>query len=150
MFIHIIEALAVSCEQKELNQYAGWCWLAAARCQATLGSTISEINLLTKAGCQFIIANKKNKDIGCLSINKEDLEAAINAFNHALTRCSNQQGFEVMSAGLAMKLAMNLGTNSEGIEYICKAAHTYPTVQAINMLVSCHIKQGILRFSYLN
>ncbi|XP_001598992.1 40-kDa huntingtin-associated protein [Nasonia vitripennis] len=136
------EALAVSFEQKELDQYAGWCWLAAARCQATLENQISEINLLARAGCQFIIANKKNKDIGCLSINKEDLQAAINALNHALTRCNNQQGFEVLSSGLAMKLSMNLGANSEGIEYIRKAAHSNPSVQAINILVSYYIKQG--------
>ena len=136
--------MAINCEQKELHQYAGWCWLAAARCHGSVGNANSEINLLTKAGRQFLIANKKNHDIGCLSISQEDLQAAINAFNHALTRCDNQEGFGVMSAGLAIELATALGANSEGIEYLSKAIHTHPTVQAINMLVSYYIKQGNL------
>jgi hypothetical protein len=134
--------LAITCEQKELYQYAGWCWLAAARCQGTVGNSIYEINLLTKAGRQFLIANKKNKDIGCLSISEEDLQAAINAFNHALARCENQDGFKVMSSSLSMELAMALGANSEGIQYLCNAIRAHPTVQAINMLVTYYIKEG--------
>lgn len=121
--------------------------MAAARCQGTLGNSISEINLLVKAGQQFLIANKKSNDIGCLSISQEDLQAAINAFNHALARCDNQEGFAVMSAGLAMELAMALGASSEGIEYLCKAIHTHPTVHAINMLVTYYTKQGIHKFA---
>lgn len=137
------EALAINCEQKELHQYAGWCWLAAARCQGTVGNSICEINLLIKAGRQFLISNKKNNDIGCLSINQEDLQAAVNAFNHAITRCEAKEGFGVMSASLAMELALALGENSEGTEYLSRAIHTHPTVQAINILISYYIKQGI-------
>ncbi|XP_011504574.1 PREDICTED: factor VIII intron 22 protein-like [Ceratosolen solmsi marchali] len=136
------ESLAINCEQKELHQYAGWCWLAAARCQESVGNCIYEINFLTKAGRQFLIANKNNKDIGCLSISDEDIQVAINAFNHALTRCENQDGFQMMSSSLAIELALALGSNSEGIKYLCSAIHTHPTVQAINLLVTYYIKQG--------
>lgn len=139
----LTEALAINCEQKELHQYAGWCWLAAAGCQGTVGNSIFEINLLIKAGHQFLISNKKNNDIGCLSINQEDLQAAVNAFNHALARCETKEGFGIMSASLAMELAIALGSNSEGIEYLCKAIHIHPTIQAINLLISYYIKQGI-------
>ncbi|XP_014215303.1 factor VIII intron 22 protein [Copidosoma floridanum] len=136
------EVLALNCEQKDLNQYAGWCWLSAARCQGTLGNSISEVNLLTKAGRQFLKANKKNDELGCLSINQEDLQAAINAFNHAITRCNNEDGYSIMSASLTMELAMALGASSEGVDYLCKAIYTHPTVQAINLLVTYYIKQG--------
>ena len=103
---------------------------------------MAEINLLTKAGRQFLIADKKNNDIGCLSLSQEDLQSAINAFNHALARLENQEGFGIMSAGLALELALALGANSEGVQYLTKAVHAHPTVYAINMLVSCYIKQG--------
>lgn len=90
-----------------------------------------------------MVANKKSNDVGCLSMSQEDLQAAINAFNHALARCDSQENFGAMSASLAMELAMNLGCgSSEGIEYLYKAVHSHPTVQAIAWLVSHYIKQG--------
>ena len=64
----------MECEQKELWQYAGLCWLSAARCQDTLGNVLTEINFLTKAGRQFIIAEKKNDQIGCSSLGQENLQ----------------------------------------------------------------------------
>ncbi|XP_058805178.1 40-kDa huntingtin-associated protein-like [Phymastichus coffea] len=136
------ENLAVSCERIELHQYAGWCWLAAARCQGTVGNVVYEINLLTRAGRQFMMANKKRHKIGCLSIGGEDSQAAINAFNHAIARCDNQECFGVMSADLATELAMFLRVNPEGMDYLCKAIHSHPTIKATNKLVSCNIKQG--------
>lgn len=69
-------ALATECEQKELWQYAGLCWLAAARCQGTLENTSSEINLLVKAGRQFLTAEKKDNDIGCPSIGQENIQVS--------------------------------------------------------------------------
>lgn len=70
-------ALATECEQKELWQYAGLCWLAAARCQGTLENASSEINLLIKAGRQFLIADKKDNDIGCPSIGHENIQVFV-------------------------------------------------------------------------
>ncbi|XP_012273589.1 factor VIII intron 22 protein [Orussus abietinus] len=135
-------ALATQCEQKELWQYAGLCWLAAARCQGTLGNGPSEINLLTKAGRQFLISEKKNCDIGCPSMGQEDLQAAVSCFGHALARSSDQPGFSTMSAGLAMELALALGPTSAGIQQLRTAISMQKTPQAINTLASYYIKQG--------
>lgn len=70
---HYLGTLAVECEQKELWQYAGLCYLAAARCHGTLKNASSEINLLIKAGRQFLTAEKKNNDIGCPSLGQENM-----------------------------------------------------------------------------
>ncbi|XP_003707016.2 40-kDa huntingtin-associated protein [Megachile rotundata] len=135
-------ALAIECEQKELWQYAGLCSLTAARCQGTLENVSSELNFLIKAGREFLVADKKDKDIGCPSIGQENTQAAISCFGHALARCYNQPGFNTMSAGLALELALALGPTSAGIQQLRKAIDIFPTSKAINTLVSYHIKQG--------
>ncbi|XP_076281989.1 40-kDa huntingtin-associated protein isoform X1 [Lasioglossum baleicum] len=134
--------LAAECEQKELWQYAGLCLLAAARCQGTLDNVSFELNFLIKAGREFLVANKKDKDIGCPSMGQENTQAAISCFGHALARCQNQTGFSTMSAGLALELAIALGPTPAGIQQLRKAIDIFPTVKAISTLVSYHIKQG--------
>ncbi|CAL7942938.1 unnamed protein product [Xylocopa violacea] len=134
--------LAIECEQKELWQYAGLCSLAAARCQGTLENIFSELNFLVKAGREFLVADKKDKDIGCPSIGQENIQAAISCFGHALARCHNQSGFNTMSAGLALELALALGPTPAGTQQLRKAIDIFPTTKAINTLVSYHIKQG--------
>lgn len=51
--------------------------MAAARCQGTLENASSEINLLVKAGRQFLTAEKKDNDIGCPSIGQEDIQVSL-------------------------------------------------------------------------
>ncbi|KAG7199148.1 hypothetical protein KM043_018037 [Ampulex compressa] len=135
-------ALAIECEQKGLWQYAGLCSFSAARCQGTLENSAAELNYLIKAGRQFLIAQKKDSDIGCPSIGQENVQAAISCFGHSLARCSNQPGFNTMSAGLILELALALGPCSAGIQQLRKAIDVFPTSKAINTLVSYHIKQG--------
>ncbi|XP_015187216.1 PREDICTED: factor VIII intron 22 protein-like isoform X2 [Polistes dominula] len=132
-------ALAVECEQKELWQYAGLCYLAAARCHGTLKNASSEISLLIKAGRQFLTAEKKNNDIGCPSLGQENMVTAVSCFRHSSLRCSNQMGFNTLSAGLAIELALSLGANSAGIQQLRKSIDTFPTpkgdhVAALNVL----------------
>ncbi|XP_043592328.1 40-kDa huntingtin-associated protein-like [Bombus pyrosoma] len=134
--------LAIECEQKELWQYAGLCLLDAARCQETLENIFSELNYLIKAGREFLVADKKDKDIGCPSIGQENTQASISCFGHALARCHNQPGFNTMSAGLALELALALGSTPAGIQQLRKAIDIFPSIKAINTLVSYHIKQG--------
>lgn len=134
--------MAIECEQKELWQYAGLCLLAAARCQETLENTFSELNFLIKAGREFLMADKKDKNIGCSSIGQENIQAAVNCFGQALTHCYNQPGFNTMSAGLALELALALGPTPAGIQQLCKAIDIFPTIKAINTLASYYIKQG--------
>ncbi|EZA61217.1 Factor VIII intron 22 protein [Ooceraea biroi] len=135
-------ALANECEQRELWQYAGLCWLAAARCQGTLENGTSEINLLVKAGRQFLTAEKKDNDIRCPSIGQENIQAAVSCFGHSTIRCSNQSGFNAISAGLSVELALALGPSPAGIQQLRKAIDTFPTSKAIDTLVSFHISQG--------
>lgn len=135
-------ALATECEQKELWQYAGLCSLAAAICQDTLENTSSKINFLIKAGRAFLAAAKKDADIGCPSIGQENTQAAVRYFAHALTLCNSQPGFNTMSAGLAVELALALGPSSAGIQQLRKAIKIFATPKAINTLVSYHISQG--------
>ncbi|KAI4489352.1 hypothetical protein M0802_011221 [Mischocyttarus mexicanus] len=135
-------ALAVECEQKELWQFAGLCYLAAARCHGTLKNTSSEINFLIKGGRQFLIAEKKNYDIGCPSLGHENMLVAVSCFSHSSLRCNNQMGFNTLSAGLAIELALSLGANSAGIQQLRKSIDTFPTPKAINTLTSYYIEQG--------
>ncbi|XP_066586026.1 40-kDa huntingtin-associated protein [Prorops nasuta] len=133
-------ALATECEQQELWQYAGLCWLAAARCQGTLKNVVLEMNLLLSAGRTFLKADKKQNDIGCPSLGQENLQEAISCFNESLALCSELPGFTTFSAGLALELAAALGTN--GVNYLRKAIEIYPTPNAISCLASCYIRQG--------
>lgn len=71
---YYLGTLAIECEQKELWQYAGLCLLDAARCQETLENIFSELNYLIKAGREFLVADKKDKDIGCPSIGQENTQ----------------------------------------------------------------------------
>ncbi|CAK9802524.1 40-kDa huntingtin-associated protein [Anthophora quadrimaculata] len=135
-------ALATECEQKELWQYAGLCSLDAAKCQGTLENIFSELNFLVKAGREFLVADKKDKDIGCPSMGQENTQAAISCFGHALARCHNQSGFNTMSAGLALELALALDSTPAGIQQLRKAIDIFPTTKAISTLVSYHIKQS--------
>lgn len=71
-------SLATHCEQKELWEYAGLCWLAAAHCQDTLCNIPSELDYLMQAGQQFITAEEKNSKIGVMSLGAENLQVMIN------------------------------------------------------------------------
>ncbi|XP_015592487.1 factor VIII intron 22 protein [Cephus cinctus] len=133
-------ALGTQCEQKELWPYAGFCWLAAARCQATLGNNIAETNFLTKAGRQFLIAEKKDEDIGCSSIGRENFQAAVSCFGHSAAR-NSQLGFGIMSVSLAMELAAASGPSTAGVQHLKKAISMHPFPKVIDTLVSYFIKQ---------
>lgn len=62
------------CESEELPQYAAMNWLAAARCEGSLGHPVSETSLLVRAGRQFLKAGTDDLDIGCISLGSESLE----------------------------------------------------------------------------
>lgn len=70
------------------------------------------------------------------------LQAAVSCFGHSIVRCSNQLGFNTISAGLSIELALALGPNPAGIQQLRKAIDIFPTSKAINTLVSFHINQG--------
>ncbi|XP_046425842.1 40-kDa huntingtin-associated protein-like [Neodiprion fabricii] len=135
-------ALATQCEQKELWQYAGLCWLAAARCQGTLGNASTEASLLARAGRQFLTAEKKNVMIGCPAPGQENVQAAVSCFGHSLARTQNQPGSSMAAAGLALELATALGSSPAGSQQLRRAISIHATPQSLGMLASTHIKQG--------
>lgn len=66
----------------------------------------------------------------------------MSCFGHSMARCSNQPGFNTISAGLSLELALALGPGPAGIQQLRKAIDIFPTSKAINTLVSFHISQG--------
>lgn len=59
-----------------------------------------------------------------------------------MVRCNNQPGFNTISAGLSVELALALGPSPAGIQQLRKAIDIFPTSKAINTLVSFYIRQG--------
>lgn len=57
-------SLGQQCEMNELLPYSGMCWIAAARCEGSLGNTPSEVNCLVRAARQFIKTESKEKSLG--------------------------------------------------------------------------------------
>jgi hypothetical protein len=66
--------LAVQCEREELPQYAGLCWVAAARCESSLGNGSGEAWDVVRAGRQFLTAEISAKDLGCPSPGGEHVQ----------------------------------------------------------------------------
>ncbi|CAG9774042.1 unnamed protein product [Ceutorhynchus assimilis] len=81
--------LANKCEAQHLPQYSALSWIAAARCEGTLGNSISENSYLLRAGRQFLNAEREDLDIGCTSAN-ENLQAGLACFRHAFLRHNNE------------------------------------------------------------
>lgn len=72
----------------------------------------------------------------------------MSCFSHAIIRCTNQAGFNTISAGLSIELALVLGPSPASIQQLCKAIDIFPTSKAINTLVSFHINQGLCLLFY--
>lgn len=66
----------------------------------------------------------------------------MSCFSHSMVRCNNQPGFNTISAGLSVELALALGPSPAGIQQLRKAIDIFPTSKAINTLVSFYINQG--------
>jgi len=79
-------SLGQHCENVELPSYAGMCWIAAARCEGSLGNIPGETSCLIRSARNFISAETKNKNLGCQSVADENLQAALSCYSHARTR----------------------------------------------------------------
>lgn len=79
-------SLGQHCENIELPAYAGMCWIAAARCEGSLGNIPGETSSLTRSARNFVTAEMKNKSLGCPSVGNENLQAALSCYAHARTR----------------------------------------------------------------
>lgn len=74
MYVICAGKLALQCEREELPQYAGLCWIAAARCESSLGNASGEAWDLVRAGRQFLRAEICGKNLGCPSPGGEHVQ----------------------------------------------------------------------------
>ncbi|GLH06574.1 Factor VIII intron 22 protein [Gryllus bimaculatus] len=152
-------SLAVRCENDELPQYAGLCWMAAARCEGSLGNSPGEAWDLVRAGRQFMKAEVKGAKLGCPSPGGEHLQAAINCFSHASSKWQQHRTTEQpsaaspcpLSAGLALELgnALRLDLNrvAEAATQYQKAVELQrcsplEQLHSLGLLASCKIELG--------
>lgn len=66
--------MAQQCESEELPQYAALSWIAAARCEGTLGNNVAETSYLLNAARQFLKAEEENSQTDCPSVSTEYLQ----------------------------------------------------------------------------
>jgi hypothetical protein len=78
--------LALQCEREELPQYAGLCWVAAARCESSLGNGSGEAWDVVRAGRQFLTAEISAKDLGCPSPGGEHVQVIWICFTSEIFR----------------------------------------------------------------
>jgi tetratricopeptide (TPR) repeat protein len=115
--------LAKQLKTQECPQYAGFCNLAQARCEHTLGNWCAEAQALTEAARSFLQAELSVADLNCPSF-QEHLHAAINCYSHAIrVYLENKQS--PLAAGLCMELGntlKSLGQPGESIQHYQRAA----------------------------
>lgn len=70
-------ALGQQCEDVEMPVYAGLCWIAAARCEGSLGNIPGESTCLVRSARQFLCAEFKDKHLGCTSPSNENLQVSL-------------------------------------------------------------------------
>lgn len=69
-------SLGQRCEDVEMPVYAGLCWIAAARCEGSLGNIPGESNCLIRSARQFLSAELKDQHLGCISPSNENLQVS--------------------------------------------------------------------------
>lgn len=79
-------ALAKQCESQDLPQYAALSWIAAARCEGSLGNVVNETSYLLQSARHFMGAEEADVNIGCISVPTENLQAGLSCYTHASTR----------------------------------------------------------------
>lgn len=71
-----------------------------------------------------------------------EFQTAVSCFGHSMMRCSNQPGFNTISASLLIELALALGSSPASIQQLRKAVDIFPTSKAIHTLISFYISEG--------
>ncbi|XP_067005210.1 40-kDa huntingtin-associated protein [Anabrus simplex] len=154
-------ALALRCERDELPQYAGLCWMAAARCEGSLSNNPGEAWDLVRGARQFMAAEVKGARLGCPSPGGEHLQAAVSCYSHAATKwqqhqsCEHTQGLpqppSPLAAGLSLELghALRVDLNRVGeaateYKHAAELQRGSPLEQlnSLGLLASCQIELG--------
>ncbi|XP_063240267.1 40-kDa huntingtin-associated protein-like [Bacillus rossius redtenbacheri] len=149
--------LAARCEREDLPQYAGLCWIAAARCEGSLGNAPGEAWDLLRAGRKFLEAEAGGEALGCPRPGGEHLQAAVSCYAHAAGRwqahhaAEGAQASSPLAAGLALELgqalAEGLGRPEEAASQFRRAADAQRCsplgrLASLRLLASCKMQLG--------
>ena len=139
-------SLSKTLRQQESSQYAGFCCLAQARCEHSLGNGAGEAQALTEAARAFLESEHNSREIHSPSF-QEHLSAAINCYSHAIrVHIENKQ------AALAAALCVELGTSlrklnkqNEALIHFQRAAELQfqspmDVLQSLSLVGSCKIE----------
>jgi hypothetical protein len=106
--------------ENALPEYAGNCYLGAAKCEKLIGND-TEIDLLLKGGRMFVKANDKRiAGLGCVNSNHEHLDGARRCYNQALA--SLPEGAAIMKTAIIRELK-KIDPNTEQTSSFSSNAH---------------------------
>lgn len=126
--------------------YSGFCYLAQARCEHTLGNWCSEASTLIEAARSFVQAERSIQETLCPSF-QEHLNAAINCYSHAIRIYLENKQYS-LAASLCIELGNALkmfGKTSQSIQHFQRATellqhHPMECLDALNFLAAAKIE----------
>ncbi|XP_066921061.1 40-kDa huntingtin-associated protein-like [Clytia hemisphaerica] len=136
-------------KHQECAQYAGFCCLAKARCENTLGNCVAEAEALLEAARLFFQAEKVNIDAKCAALD-EHLPEAIHCYNQAVKGYS-KEGRHAQASIVALELAQNLlsiGRADEAHNHFVRAAEMQRKTSIMDSL--CTLRKAAYCQFYLN
>lgn len=95
------QILAPQFYNSDLPEYAGLCWMAAAKCEQDLDNPISAVDFLIRAGNAFVRADERASELFPGSNFHEHITGAVRCYNDALALLPDDSA---MSAGIIRKL----------------------------------------------
>lgn len=110
--------LAPKFDNSDLPEYAGLCWMAAAKCEEDLENKVAAVDLLLKAGRAFVQADERCNELNGSSNSHEHLTEAIRCYNNALALVADDSA---LRAGTTIK--KRLCTDSEVSSNFVSTSH---------------------------
>jgi len=98
-------SLASTLKNQECPQYAGFCCIAKARCENTVGNSVAEGESLCQAARLFFDAEKKNIELRCPALEEHVIES-IHLYNQSVKLYQKEGNF-----GLASLTSLECGYN---------------------------------------
>ncbi|KAK7501479.1 hypothetical protein BaRGS_00007283 [Batillaria attramentaria] len=127
-------SLAKTLKIQECPQYAGFCYLAQARCEHTLSNPAGEAQALMDAARSFLGAEQTDTELRCPSF-QEHLTASINCYSHAIrVHIENKQ------TALAAALCLELGNVLRSFNKHGEATSPLDCLAALNLVAQCKLE----------
>lgn len=98
-------SLANALKNQECPQYAGFCFVAKARCENTVGNAIAEGESLLQAARLFFKEEKDNIDLRCVAV-QEHVTEAVHLYNQTVKLYQKEGNY-----GLAALASLECGHN---------------------------------------